>query len=348
MEPDFRTAPSCDTPEFEITDGALLAYHGTSPTVRVPQGVRTVFDSAFRGRKDLVEVFLPDSVTTLMPSTFDGCTALRKVRLPEPPAGDPNARSDPFRSSETSSQAFTVGAYAFADCHALEELIFPVGLLFLPTSCCENCYALRRVVLPEGLLSLQDHVFSTCTSLREIDLPSTVRWIGDHAFGACSELQRVRLPDEVQSIGSCAFRTLGALRIDYEGECRLNCSSDALGDDAVLYAPNLLPAKYPRGFFPSLLRGFRSDLLEDRPIDRTYLSEVLTFLASQDDLLITVLPQFEPLVMLLPADTARALLDAPALPTPTRAALLDHIASTDPTDGKSLPNISFDDPPPSE
>lgn len=82
----------------------LVAYQGRSDIVTVPAklggvSVTTIDGSAFEG-SDVVEVILPDSITTIGESAFANCASLRSITL--------------------SSALRAVGAGAFKNCDALE------------------------------------------------------------------------------------------------------------------------------------------------------------------------------------------------------------------------------------
>lgn len=70
---------------------------------------------------------------------------------------------------------------AFADCAALEELLFPD----------EVDYVMADVLS----LEIGNHAFDGCVLLREIELPSLVSVVGWGAFRGCTSLERVSLPD---------------------------------------------------------------------------------------------------------------------------------------------------------
>ena len=82
-----------------------------------------------------------------------------------------------------------LGAYAFADCKSLEE-----------------------VVLPSNLTSLRDGVFYECDKLRSVTLPSLISNIPSYTFYNCKQLTNVYIPENVNYINYCAFASCTSLK----------------------------------------------------------------------------------------------------------------------------------------
>ncbi|MDR0785831.1 MAG: leucine-rich repeat protein, partial [Treponema sp.] len=51
--------------EFQIEDGVLVKYRGNEVAVTVPQGVTAIGESAFEGCESLVSINLPEGLTTI-------------------------------------------------------------------------------------------------------------------------------------------------------------------------------------------------------------------------------------------------------------------------------------------
>lgn len=57
--------------DYEIVDGEGL----------IPPGTTIVNTSVFRGNKELVKVVIPESVGSIAPGTFFGCTNLKSIEI---------------------------------------------------------------------------------------------------------------------------------------------------------------------------------------------------------------------------------------------------------------------------
>jgi hypothetical protein len=95
--------------DFEIEDGILVKYHGSSPDVVIPDGVTKIGKNAFRNCASLTSVDIPDSVTSIGYGAFYGCKSLISVTTPY---------SDSVR---------TIGDGAFAFCTSLTSVDITEG-----------------------------------------------------------------------------------------------------------------------------------------------------------------------------------------------------------------------------
>ena len=145
----------------------LKKYAGDAASVTIPDGVTIVGDSAFNGNTSLTAVVLPDSVVTIGANAFQSCTGLTKAEL--------------------SSKLEKIANYAF-----------------------DNCKALKEIQIPETVTEIGSGAFQYCAGLTELTLPEGLQTIGESAFVGCSGLTRLAIPDGVQSVGINAFHSINA------------------------------------------------------------------------------------------------------------------------------------------
>lgn len=145
----------------------LKKYAGDAASVTIPDGVTIVGDSAFNGNTSLTAVVLPDSVVTIGANAFQSCTGLTKAEL--------------------SSKLEKIANYAF-----------------------NNCKALKEIQIPETVTEIGIGAFQYCAGLTELTLPEGLQTIGESAFVGCSGLTRLAIPDGVQSVGINAFHSTNA------------------------------------------------------------------------------------------------------------------------------------------
>ena len=72
-----------NSPDFEIYNGALLAYRGTASTVTLPDTLGDIGCNTFRDCSSLTEIVIPAGVTLLGYSAFHGCKSLSSVTIPQ-------------------------------------------------------------------------------------------------------------------------------------------------------------------------------------------------------------------------------------------------------------------------
>ena len=115
---------------------------------------------------------IPDSVTSIDGSAFDGCTGLESIVVEE---GNPVYHSAGNCLIETQSKTLLLG--------------------------CKNS------IIPDdgSVTSIGGGAFGNCTGLKEIEIPNSVTVISEGAFQACTGLTKVVILDGVTSIGSAAF-----------------------------------------------------------------------------------------------------------------------------------------------
>ena len=84
-----------------------------------------------------------------------------------------------------------LGAYAFADCKSLEEVILPSNLTSLRSGVFYECDKLRNVTLPSLISSIPQYTFYNCKSLTNVYIPENVSYIYYEAFAYCTSLKSV-------------------------------------------------------------------------------------------------------------------------------------------------------------
>ena len=140
------------------SDRALVLGGGNST---VPEGVTSIYNGAFSGRKALTSVVLPDSVTVICEFAFAFC--------------------DNLASIEFGASLQTIKGSAFEFCGALTEISFPASLRSIEICAFYGCSALKKITLPVGLLSVGESAFSGC-SLSSVILPASLTYVHPDAF----------------------------------------------------------------------------------------------------------------------------------------------------------------------
>ena len=143
--------------EYCSVAGAL--YNKQKTTLFYPGMIK---DGSFR---------IPNSVTTIAYSAFEGCSSLTSVTIP---------------NSVTS-----IGWYAFRDCSSLTRITIPNSVTSIGEWVFGSCTSLTRVTIPDNVTSIGRFAFYYCTSLTSVTIPDGVTRIGDSAFYDCSSLTDV-------------------------------------------------------------------------------------------------------------------------------------------------------------
>ena len=105
------------------------------------------------------------TITAIAPKAFEGCTALRRVILPE--------------------TLRLIGEMSFTGCTGLEGVVIPGSVQKVGTLAFAKCTGLRRVRLEPGVQSLGPSCFSKCIRLTRVDIPASVQAFGGGVFFGC-------------------------------------------------------------------------------------------------------------------------------------------------------------------
>ncbi len=123
----------------------------------IPEGTAWIGDSAFLNC-DIETVVIPDSVTSLGWSAFDGCQKLKNITL--------------------SKNAEKIECYTFMNCTALEEIVIPEGVVNISSMVFTGCSALKTVVLPASAVKIDGFLlFDNCDALEKLVFTRTDGWL---------------------------------------------------------------------------------------------------------------------------------------------------------------------------
>ena len=69
--------------DFEVQDGVLTAYKGSSEDVTIPAEVRKIANHVFENNTTLRHITFHEKLEIIGGYAFRGCTALEEIRFPE-------------------------------------------------------------------------------------------------------------------------------------------------------------------------------------------------------------------------------------------------------------------------
>ena len=158
-------------------------YDGSNPL--------TYADNLYLNDTLIVELVLPDSITSVGSHAFHGCTGINSVTIP---------------NSVTS-----IGGYAFYHCTGLNSVTIPNSVTSIGEHSFYSCSGLTSVKIGNGVASIGNSAFSGCSGLTSVTIGNSVTSIGDYAFNGCSGLTFVIIGNSVTSIGERAFQNCNGL-----------------------------------------------------------------------------------------------------------------------------------------
>lgn len=239
--------------QYTLTAGeyAVSGYKGRAKSVVVParynnHPVVYVDQDAFKDADFLEEVWIEEGVLSVVSGAFVGCTALRKIHLPDSLLSiNEGALTDTafykdeknwdsgvlyvgkhlVKAKSTLSGTYaikdgtlSVGGRAFSDCTYLTGVEIPQSVLSFNATALDNTafYNDRRnwesdaLYVGDCLIKAQPGIVGSFT------VKEGTRKIASGAFAGCAKLQEVYLPTSLKIVGSSAFVASGLNRAVFE------------------------------------------------------------------------------------------------------------------------------------
>lgn len=170
------------------------------PSQIAGRNVTVIGVGAFRDCCSVVDIIIPESVTTIESFAFTGSWAL--ISIP--------------------STVTKIGSFAFSGCGCLDirgntnlfGITIPQRITEIEEGVFHNCTWLENVVIPSGVISIGNRAFEGCSALTSITIPDTVTSIGEKAFYNCTQLKEIKIPVNT-TVEEGAFEGCDNLKIEY-------------------------------------------------------------------------------------------------------------------------------------
>ena len=120
--------------------------------------------------KRIINLVIPNNVTSISDYTFSGCTGLKSVTIPD---------------SVTS-----IGDSAFYYCYGLTSVIIGNSVTSIGKGAFEDCYRLTSITIPDSVTSIGGKAFSGCP-LTEIKIGKGLKSIGEDAFNGIKVIPEI-------------------------------------------------------------------------------------------------------------------------------------------------------------
>ena len=186
------------------------SYDITIPTDFGRFPVTAIGDDAFRGCSALKKVTIPQSVTSIGDSAFAGCHNLDSVTINDAATSIGNRAFTECPLTTTLSlgkKITTIGDEAFYYCIELESVTIPQSVTSIGNDAFGQCHDLQSLTIKDAATSIGHRAFLGCTSLETISLGENIKTIGYHAFNSCTSinLTNVTIPENVTTIRPGTF-----------------------------------------------------------------------------------------------------------------------------------------------
>mgnify|MGYP004512993869 FL=1 len=226
-----------DPKDFEIENGTLKKYKGSSSVVVIPNSVTSVGDFAFFCCIRLTSIAIPNRVTGIGRSAFYGCNGLTSATIPDSVTRiEKSAFSccSGLTSVIIGNSVTSIGDFAFSCCSRLMSIAIPDSVTSIGRSAFYGCNGLTSVTVGNSVTSIGWYAFKGCRGLTSITTPNSVTSIGNSAFSGCTGLTNVTIGNSVTSIGYQAFygcTELTSIIVD-EGNSKYHSAGNCLIETA--------------------------------------------------------------------------------------------------------------------
>ena len=166
-----------DQKTAEVTSTDYAWGTCTIPAAANGYTIVSIGDNAFKNQTDLVEVVIPNTVTSIGASAFEGCTALGTLDHPV----------------VVPASVTSVGVDAFKGTWWLDNTL-PNGVIYINNTLYiykGEIPANTAIDIADGTTTILSGAFKDCTGLTSVTIPATVTAIGSQAFDGCSSLTSV-------------------------------------------------------------------------------------------------------------------------------------------------------------
>jgi len=157
----------------------LFKYNGTEKEIILPEGIKTIENSAFANNYSVEYVKLPDSVEFIRPQAF-WCSSIKNIDL--------------------SSNLIEIGDSAFRG-SKLEKINLPPSVKYIRRGAFMECINLKSASLPEGLEEIGHNAFQWCYELKEINIPKSVKFLGKESP---KKFLKAIMPAALNAFGTCS------------------------------------------------------------------------------------------------------------------------------------------------
>ena len=199
---------------------------GKTGNYTLPNSVTSIAPSSFYYCHRLTSVTLGTNVTSIGDSAFESCLSLTTVTIPKSVT---SIGGTPFRSCDRLTEITLDPLNLFYS--SLDGVLFnknqttlieypggkagtytvPQSVTNIGVSAFVICRSLTSVTVGTNVTSIGDNAFAVCSGLTGATIGPKVSSIGNYAFYACTSLIGVTIPNKVLSIGGNAFAGCSSL-----------------------------------------------------------------------------------------------------------------------------------------
>ena len=190
-------------------DTGALSDNRIITSVTIPNGVTTIGFSAFNGCIKLEKIKFSSNLDTVCENAFNntkwfnnqsnGLVYVEKVAY--------KYKGDMPRNTKITlkSDTVSISESAFKDCANLTAILIPSSVKHIDKYAFYNCQGLTKLNFNDGIERIENDAFGSCEKLTSVNFSETLKSIGAFAFVECKKLSEITIPQSVTSVGEYAF-----------------------------------------------------------------------------------------------------------------------------------------------
>ena len=190
-------------------DTGALSDNRIITSVTIPNGVTTIGFSAFNGCIKLEKIKFSSNLDTVCENAFNntkwfnnqsnGLVYVRKLAY--------KYKGDMPRNTKITvkSDTVSISESAFKDCANLTAILIPSSVKHIDKYAFYNCQGLTKLNFNDGIERIENDAFGSCEKLTGVNFSETLKSIGAFAFVECKKLSEITIPRSVTSVGEYAF-----------------------------------------------------------------------------------------------------------------------------------------------
>jgi len=202
-----RTETTYTIPASVTTIGAAFMYCKNLVNIEIPDSVTTIMGGAFRGCRKLSRIAIPDSVTSITSGSFLECEALTSITVGANNKNYSSSEGVLFNKDKTTlirypsdkpetiynipDSVTKIDDFSFYYSDNLKNVIIPDSVTAIGYGAFYFCLGLTSVEMPESLTTIVSNIFYYCYNLESVLIPKTIISIGNSAFSKCFSLTDV-------------------------------------------------------------------------------------------------------------------------------------------------------------
>ena len=226
--------------QYKIEDDnscTITDYDGMASSLSIPSAinghtVKQIDTGALSDNRIITSVTIPNGVTTIGFSAFNGCIKLEKIKFSSNlDTVCENAfnntkwfnnqsnglvyvgkvaykyKGDMPRDTKITvkSDTVSISESAFKDCANLTAILIPSSVKHIDKYAFYNCQGLTKLNFNDGIERIENDAFGSCEKLTSVNFSETLKSIGAFAFVECKKLSEITIPQSVTSVGEYAF-----------------------------------------------------------------------------------------------------------------------------------------------